>query len=499
MFSILLTFIAGALILLIFYLLVRFTYWKRNGIPTARGCYPFFGHMLPVLTLNTSMSDVVRKVYDDYQNCSMVGIYKVTQPALIIRDPNLIRSVLISNVSSFHKNAMESNPNVDSLINNHPFFNDGEVWLTGRKHLTYAFSGSRLRNLFIAISGVCKKFQRFIDRQLEKDNKYDVEFKYLFTKFTGEVVANAGLGIEGRCFEDEDHPTAFDQIGRAVFKTSLFDRFVILVLTLFPKLNRLMKIDVVPKDVDQLFRGIVDEYLSMKEKESTPRFDFLHLMMELEKTGEKVDKNALASHAFTFYADGLETSSITLSYVGYQLAVHQDVQKKLRDEVKSMIEKHGELTYDALAEMKYMEQVINESQRCYPAADMLQKSCTKECVLEGPDGLSCRVKPDTHIILPLGSLQSDSKYWPDPQTFDPERFNPERKQTIEKMAFLPFGDGPRMCVGMRLAMLQMKACLATLVNNYKLELSPKTKLPFKTITVFELILPVGLRVQISKL
>ena len=220
----------------------------------------------------------------------------------------------------------------------------------------------------------------------------------------------------------------------------------------------------------------------------------------MEKIGEKVDEDAIAAHALSFFLDGTETSSLTLNYIGYDLAIHPDVQEKLRKEVMSKIEKHGGFTYEALKEMTYMNQVISESQRCHTIAGFLHKICTDEFELQGSDGLTYRAKPGTNIIISSDGLQCDPKYWIDPEVFDPERFNEERRQTIEKMTFLPFSDGPRICVGMRMAMLQMKACLACLLRNYKLELSPRTQVPLKILPNYFMMEVVGgIWVYITKL
>ncbi|XP_017884320.1 probable cytochrome P450 6a13 [Ceratina calcarata] len=498
---ILLTLIAGAVILLCLYLYLTYTYWKRNGIPTAKGFYPLVGHLLPVIKFKEGFSHVVQKVYRDFEHSSMVGIYKGLRPALIIREPHLVKTVLHTNFSSFQENGSKIEKDVDTLLANNPFFTEGEEWATGRKRLTYAFTSSRLKSLFLTVNGVCKKLQNFLDRRLSSDNKYEVEMQYLFSKFTGEVVANAGLGIEGRCFENDDDPTAFDKIGQSLVNPTLFEKVLQQFMFLFPDFNRLAKIGMVSKEMDQMFRKIVTENFVVRQKEGTPRNDFLQLMMDLEKTEEKLDFEAVATHAFSFYADGFITSSITLSYIGYELALHQDVQQKLREEVMSVIQKYGnELTYEGLKEMTYMEQVISESQRCNPVLGAMVKVCTEAFTLEGSDGLKCRVKPGTLIVVPVSGLQHDPKYWPDPDTFDPDRFNEDRKGSIEKYTFLPFGEGPRMCVGMRIAMTQMKACLATLMKNYKLELSPKTQIPLKTTSILMLTSPVdNVWVNISKI
>ncbi|XP_017884321.1 cytochrome P450 6a2-like [Ceratina calcarata] len=499
--SIFLTLFAGAVALLCFYLYLRFTYWKRNGIPTARGCYPIVGHVLPVLSNKKSFNDMVQEIYNEYPDCSMVGIYRTIRPALIIRDPNLVKTVMQSNFSNFHTNGLHIEADADPLFAKNPFFSEGEVWSTERKRLTYAFSSSKLKSLFVTVTGVCEKFKNYLNRRLSSNDKYEVELKYLFSKFTGEVVANAALGIEGRCFEDKDDPNAFDQIGHSFFKPTKLEKFFSQCIFLLPELNHLLKIRFVPKQLDQLFRKIVEKNMEIRRKEPAPRNDFLQLMIDLEKTGEALDLEAVTAHAFSFYADGFETSSTTLSFIGYQLATHQDVQDRLRNEVKTVIEKHGgALTYEGLKEMTYMDQVINESQRCYVALTILNKECSESFVLEGSDGLRCHVKPGTQILIPIQALQLDPKYWPDPQNFDPERFSEERKGGIKKYTFLPFGEGPRMCVGMRMALMQMKACLATLLKDHKIELSPKTKLPLNVTSIFFFLSPIGgLWVNISKL
>ncbi|XP_017889238.1 cytochrome P450 6a2-like [Ceratina calcarata] len=484
------------------YLYLKSTYWKRNNIPTAKGCYPLFGHMLSVIAMQKAPGVLIQEIYNEYKNCSMVGFYKGLVPSLIIREPNLVKSVLQTNFSSFRMNGFQVQKDVDPLFAHHPFFSFGEKWSNGRKRLSYAFTSGKLKILFVTVTGVCKKFQDYLDRRLSSNDKYEVELKYLFSKFTGEVAANASMGIEGRCFGDVDDPLAFDQIGQAIFQPNFFGRLLLNFISLFPSVNRFTKIKIVKEELEQMFRTLVKENLEHRRKESTPRHDFLELMVQLEKEeGKQLPVDALTAYAFTFYADGFLTSSVTLSFIGFQLAMHQDVQDRLREEVKTVLEKHGGvLTYEAVKEMTYMDQVISETQRCYSTLSVMTKVCTEECTLEGSDGLKCRVKPGTEIVIPIYGLHEDPRYWSDPETFDPDRFSEERKHEIKKMAFIPFGEGPRMCVGMRMALLQMKSCLATLLKGYKLELSPKTKLPLKLVPlVFITEAEGGLWVYVSKL
>ncbi|KAK1131288.1 hypothetical protein K0M31_017575 [Melipona bicolor] len=488
--------LAGAFSLLCLYLYLKHSYWKRNGIPTVRGCVPLLGHTLPIITKRMNFSEFTRLAYEENKDHSMIGIYNGTRPVLIVREPSLVKTVLQSNFSNFHENGFKIVPEVDPLLSKNPFFCYGEAWSTGRKRLTYAFSNVRLKTLFAAVSGVCKKFEEFLNGRLKTGNKYEVDMKKLFLRFTGEVVANAGLGIEGYCFEDDAGASAFHSLAGNTFAESLGT----IITIYYPSINRLLKLRFLPKSVDRFFRKVVSENLNIRRNDSTPRNDFLQLMIDMEKTGEVIDEESVSAHAVSFYIDGTETSSITLNFISHNLAAHPEIQEKLRKEVRSTIEKHGGLTFEALKDMTYMNQVISESQRRFAGFGFLQKICTEEFELQGSDGLTYRIKPGTEIVIPVSGLHGDPKYWDNPDVFDPERFNDERKQTIEKMTFLPFGEGPRICVGMRMALLQMKACLATLLSNYKLELSPRTQLPLKMSPHYFMSEPAGGNwVYISKL
>ena len=199
--------------------------------------------------------------------------------------------------------------------------------------------------------------------------------------------------------------------------------------------------------------------------------------------GDKFNLEILTSHAVSFFVDGYETSSSVLSFIGFHLASNPKVQEKLREEVMSVLNKYDDvITYEALKDMTYMDQVINESMRILPTLGFLSKVCTEETELRGSDGLVCRVERGMYIMISISGLQTDPRYWENPEEFDPDRFGPDRKHNIEKFTFLPFGEGPRMCVGMRMAQLQMKACLATFLRKYSIELSPKTQLPLKMIS-----------------
>ncbi|XP_011706973.1 PREDICTED: cytochrome P450 6l1-like, partial [Wasmannia auropunctata] len=141
-----------------------------------------------------------------------------------------------------------------------------------------------------------------------------------------------------------------------------------------------------------------------------------------------------------FILAGFESSSLIATYALYELSQRQDVQDKAREEIDEMLSKHGGLTYDALSEMTYLQNIINETMRKYPPLSILNRVCTKEINL--PTTNIC-VPKGTLVTIPLLGLQRDPSIYPDPDKFDPERFNADKIKEKHPYSFIPIGHGPR--------------------------------------------------------
>ncbi|XP_011172186.2 probable cytochrome P450 6a13 [Solenopsis invicta] len=481
--TVLLSLIFGALIIFYFYLTRNYKYWQKRGIPCVDGALPGFGHMLSVAFMKTHFSNFCDEIYKNNKGRSMVGIYDFTTPLLMILEPEMVKTVLQTNFSSFSKNAIDIDPKLDPLSSYNPFLLSGEKWLHSRKRLTYAFSSMRLKILLESVKKVCATFENYIDGKLSNVEKAEFELKSLFSRYTAQVVAAAGFGVDGYCFDDEKKDQSFRKIGQAIFEPSTRNVIMFALVFFVPSLNKIFKMRFIPEHVDHFFRTLVADLMEQRRKDKIPRNDFLHLMAELERAeGDKFDTEMLAGQAMSFVTDGYETSSSVMSYIGFHLASYPEVQEKLREEVMTVLNRYdGQITYEGLREMTYMDQVFNESLRMIPAGVVSKKRCTEEFELKGSDGLVYRIEPGMEILIPIQALHTDPQYWENPEKYDPERFNPDRKHSIERFAYLPFGEGPRICVGMRMAQLQVKAGLTTILKKYRMELSPKTQVPLQMI------------------
>lgn len=131
----------------------------------------------------------------------------------------------------------------------------------------------------------------------------------------------------------------------------------------------------------------------------------------------------------------------------YELALNSDIQRKLREEINSALnDNDGKLTYDLLFGFKYLDMVTNECLRKFPPIPNTARKCLNDYEIPGT---SLVIPKGTFIEIPIYSIQHDPEYYPDPEKFDPERFTPENVKSRHSMTFLPFGDGPRNCIGLR--------------------------------------------------
>jgi cytochrome P450 len=160
-----------------------------------------------------------------------------------------------------------------------------------------------------------------------------------------------------------------------------------------------------------------------------------------------------------------------------QLGKNKHVQDKLRVEVENHRGTEGKISFEALNEMPYLDAVLNETMRMHPPTMFTNRICTEPTTLEF-DGRKVVIEKGINVYIPIRQLHYDPEIYEDPESFSPERFSAERggiKAFKDLGAFLPFGDGPRICLGMGFAQLQSKAAIAAIVMNYEISVSDKTQ------------------------
>uniref|UniRef100_A0A2K5M103 Cytochrome P450 3A n=1 Tax=Cercocebus atys TaxID=9531 RepID=A0A2K5M103_CERAT len=169
-----------------------------------------------------------------------------------------------------------------------------------------------------------------------------------------------------------------------------------------------------------------------------------------------------------------DTTSTTLPFIMYELATHPDVQQKLQEEIDAVLPNKAPVTYDALVQMEYLDVVVNETLRLFPVVSRVTRVCKKDIEISGvfiPKGLA--------VMVPIYALHHDPKYWTEPEKFCPERFSKKNKDSIDPYRYIPFGAGPRNCIGMRFALTNIKLAVIKALQNFSFEPCEETQIPLK--------------------
>lgn len=219
----------------------------------------------------------------------------------------------------------------------------------------------------------------------------------------------------------------------------------------------------------------------------------------------------IISQCFLFFLAGFDTTATALTLSAYNLALHQDIQEKLFNEITSTLDKLRQesdsnepdpfklVTYDALPAFKYLGAVIDESLRLDSPGIFLERRVEKQMELSNTDGsVRFKVEPGDVIHIPVYSIHRDAKHFTDPELFKPERFL-TNKPEHHKYAYLPFGSGPRNCIAKSMALMEAKLALLHVIRaGYKFEVCEQTKIPLQFYNQFDLITPKDATLRIVK-
>merc|ERR1712233_164127 len=179
--------------------------------------------------------------------------------------------------------------------------------------------------------------------------------------------------------------------------------------------------------------------------------------------------------AIVFILAGFETTASTLTSLSYCLAKNPDVLEKLVEEVDRVVEdSEGKIDQESIREMPYLEACIKETLRLLPPVFRTDRTCVKdweEDRLFIPKGMN--------ISVPVFAIHHDPSIWADPETFQPERFLKEQESSIQACSWLPFGGGPRQCIGERFAMVEMKIAMTKLLSKFRIEANERTKMELR--------------------
>ncbi|XP_043265139.1 probable cytochrome P450 6a14 [Colletes gigas] len=466
--------IAITILTLYYYYTSTYDFWKKRGIP---GPQPLiiFGNFGSLISKRISFSSYIKTIYEKYKHEPVCGIFQGSTPILIVNDLNLSKDVLIRDFSLFAHRGIPTFPKIDPLTE-HLFALEPERWRPLRAKLSPVFTTGKLKEMFPLIIECAKHLEEYLDKMIK--NGELVECREMAAKYTTDVIGSCAFGIEMNAFKDKN--SEFRRIGKQVFTPSLQQVSQELCRQFLPRLYNIIGHLLQPKEVAKFFTNAIVGTMKYRKENNIVRPDFVNVLMELKENPEKLENleftdQLLTSQAFIFFLAGFETSSSTMSFVLYELAQNQHIQDKLRAEIREKSTQNGELTYNQVKEMKYLDAVFRETLRKYSILPILMRQVSEDYTFRET---KITIPKDTLIWIPIYAIQNDPDIYPDPVTFNPERFTDEAIEKRHPMSFLSFGDGPRNCIGARFAHYQSKIGLISILRNHKVDVCEKTTIPF---------------------
>lgn len=495
---------------LILYFRQIYTSFSRHGVK----CFtpiPVLGNMGRVTMKLDHFTADLERLYNGFPDERFVGRYEFMNPLVLIRSIDLAKQIAVKDFEHFLDHRMIINEKTDPLFGRNLFALRGQEWKDMRSTLSPAFTSSKMKLMVPFMVEVGDQMIRVLKKKLEDSGVgyIDVDCKDLSTRYANDVIASCAFGLKVDSHTDNDNE--FYKMGKAASTFNYKQMLIFFGFASFPKLMEKFKINLFSEESKRFFRDIVINTMLNRESKNIVRPDMIHLLMEAKKgqlthEDKSVDVDAgfatveesvvgkkevnrvwsnddLTAQAVVFFLAGFEAISVAMSFALHELALHPDIQDKLYQEIIENDRKNnGKIDYNSIQSMKYLDMVVSEVLRLWPAAIALDRNCLKDYNLGKPNSAAKEdyiLRKGVGVFIPVWCFHRDPKYFPDPLKFDPERFNDENKHLIKPFTYLPFGVGPRNCIGSRFALCEVKVMLYQLLQHMEVSPCEKTSLNAK--------------------
>ncbi|CAH1398023.1 unnamed protein product [Nezara viridula] len=452
------------------YMKRRYRYWSDIGIP---GPKPEFiiGNMKESLFMKCTEPEMTDVWYKDYRGNPYIGFYNLLKPSLFIMDPELIRKVTEVDFNHFIDHPSFSEHSGSDVIIYSLFAMKDQVWKVKRPIFSRLFTPKKLREQIEIFNNRYSLLKEEIENksELRKDTEL-LKFigRYILISFS-TILYGLDLMKDEKLFEDlEGHSEKF-------FHPGLHQALMFLFYTASPDLFNFLRMKTFPRDIWKYFSPFTKELQEHNKRlVNTNGCNLVSLLNQYQDSepASAIDHPEAVGHIFSFFSASNHTTITTVSYGLFLLGQHPEVQDMLREEVDRVLKRNQNITSENINDMVYLDAVLNETMRLYPLLGVLKRVCTKKYYVDElltiPEGMD--------VFIPVQALHMDPEYFPEPEKFHPERF-----LGLEKLPsiFMPFGRGPRNCIGLRMAEIAFKIAVARLISDYVILPNPKSTLPIK--------------------
>ena len=367
----------------------------------------------------------------------------------MVMDPIAIREMLLDRVDDYPKSLVTKNL-LRPAIGESLFIAEGAQWRWQRRAVAPAFSHRNMLNLSPIMTAAA---ERSADR-IESAGPAAINLLDEMVTTTFDVISDVTFSGGDRFDRDAVHRAIDAYIAEAA-KISLFD--ILGFPDWLPRPGRAMSGRAL-RDM----KRIADDAINARAQRGTSKVpDLLDLLLGGvdPETKRQMNTAELRDNLLTFIVAGHETTALTLSWALYLVGFDQTVQDKARAEAQSVLAGRAATGAD-VEHLPYIRQIIDETLRLYPPAGIISRTAQKHDILSNRE-----VKPGDTVMIPIYALGRHRLLWENPDAFDPDRFR--NRKAIDRYAYLPFGDGPRICIGASFAQQEAVIILATLLSRFR--------------------------------
>jgi cytochrome P450 len=379
-------------------------------------------------------------------------------PAYFINHPDTIKHVLLDNHRKYNKNTMQYN-SLSEITGKGLLTSDGPHWLRQRRLAQPAFARSRLMMLDQVVAPAVQKMLDGWEEAARKNEPLDVdgEMMQVALEIVGKALFSIDLSQDAKRLVDAVL-TALDYIvSRARNPTS----FSALPFLMTPRKARF-------KAAVSVLDMTVYDLIMQRQEASSPGDDLLGMLLKARDpdTGAPMTPEQVRDEVITILIAGHETVASALTWSWYLLGKHPDQWEQMRAQV---VETLGSSLPDTerLKDIPYTGQVFSEALRLYPPAWLITRKAMEADRIAGVD-----IPPGALIIISPYTIHRHPEFWDNPESFDPDRFGQDQDKSRPRFAFIPFGGGPRLCIGDQFAMIEAQLILAMVSQRFRLELIP---------------------------
>ncbi|CAH2105998.1 unnamed protein product [Euphydryas editha] len=498
---------------LAFYIRQTYSRFSNYGVKHFK-TLPFLGNMTNIILGTSTVAEELTRLYYDFRDERFVGRYEFTKPTIVVNDLDLLKKITIKDFEHFLDHRQFVDEENDALFARSLFSLRGEEWKEMRATLSPAFTGSKLKQMVPFMEEVGNRMILVLKKQIKesKSDVIEIDIKDLTSRYTNDVIFSCAFGLQVDSHSERENQ--FYKVGKMATTFSFRQAILYYLGAALPWLVKILNLRFYSNTTKEFFTNIVLNTMKDRESQKIMRPDMIQILMDLKKgqlkydekngadtegdTGfataeesavgkKKVDREwsdvDLIAQAVVFFLAGYETIATATAFTLHELALNPEVQERLAKEIKEHDAKNGgKVNFNSIQNLTYMDMVISESLRMWPPLMQLDRVCVKDYNMGKPNPKAPKdyiVRKGEYISIPAWPIHRDPEFYPNPDKFDPERFSPENKHKINPFTYMPFGIGPRNCIGSRFALCECKVMLYQILLHTEVFPSGKTCIPSK--------------------